>query len=276
MIRRMAHAGSFYPRFGEQISTMIDRWTEDQPAAGPGENCLGLIVPHAGYVYSGACAAMGYQHISQIGFDSFIILHPSHQGAHFGFAVSPFEQYDTPLGRLDLDVQLYELLSADPGNSPNERRLHEIEHSLEIQLPMIKHFFPDALICPVMIGRPGPELASRLALGMRKAMEASGRRIGIIVSTDLSHYHAAQTAEKLDGMLVRHLANLDADGLWQSILARDCEACGIGGLLTLLEFARHYPESKVKVIQYTHSGKVSGDNQQVVGYLSAMVYAEGD
>lgn len=272
MIRKMAHAGSFYPRFGEQISAQIERWTAKLHPAGPNENCLGLIVPHAGYVYSGACAARGFHYIAEQQFDTFVILHPSHHGLHFDYSVSPFEQYDTPLGQIDLDIQLYELLAGDAGNSPNERRLHEVEHSLEIQLPLIKYFFPEVRICPVMIGRPYPEVATRLAASLSHAIAASGKRVGIIVSTDLSHYYDSDTAEKMDGLITRYIMSLEADALWQSVIGKRCEACGIGGLLTLLDYAKQFPSARAKVIQYTHSGKVSGDNQQVVGYLSALVF----
>ncbi|MBW6514964.1 MAG: AmmeMemoRadiSam system protein B, partial [Candidatus Syntrophosphaera sp.] len=265
MLRKTTHAGSFYPRFGEQISAQIEKWTAGQTQAPPGDDCLGLIVPHAGYVYSGECAARGFHHISGQQFDTLVILHPSHHGIHFDWSVSSFEQYDTPLGKLDLDVRLFELLTKSGTGADKELRLHEAEHSLEVQLPFIKHFFPEALICPIMIGRPYPEVASQLAEKLREAIKASGKRVGIIVSTDLSHYYNADKAEKMDALITKYLMSLDADGLWQSVIGKRCEACGIGGLLTLLLYAGAYDNARARIIHYTHSGKVTGDNQQVVG-----------
>lgn len=272
MIRKTTHAGSFYPRFGDQISASIQRWTEGQALAKADENFLGLIVPHAGYVYSGACAAKGYHYISEQRFDTLLILHPSHHSVSFDWSVSPFTEYDTPLGRLELDLQLAEIMAANNTNQGGEKRLHEMEHSLEIQLPLIKYFFPETQICPVMIGRPHPEVAMRLAEKIRDAAAASDKKVGIVVSTDLSHYHDSDQAEKMDSLIIRYIMSLDTDALWQSVISKRCEACGIGGLLALLYFATKYDDARAKVIEYTHSGKVSGDNQQVVGYLSAMLF----
>ncbi|HNZ45318.1 MAG TPA: AmmeMemoRadiSam system protein B, partial [Candidatus Syntrophosphaera thermopropionivorans] len=86
MIRPTSHAGSFYPRFKEQIIAMINQWIAGEKVAPDSEKALSLLVPHAGYIYSGACAAKGFHYISQQPFDSFVILHPSHQGIHFDYS----------------------------------------------------------------------------------------------------------------------------------------------------------------------------------------------
>ncbi|MDP3115274.1 MAG: AmmeMemoRadiSam system protein B [Candidatus Cloacimonadaceae bacterium] len=272
MIRKAAHAGSFYPRFAQQIERQISGWIQGvQPSKGY-EDTLGIIVPHAGYIYSGQCAALAYQDISQHNFDSFIILHPCHQGNHFDYSVSAFEEYETPLGNIMLDLQLYETLSGAARDKNLELRLHESEHSMEIQLPLIKHFFPNARICPVMFGRQTPEVAQRLAMSIYEILKNSQRRIGIIVSTDLSHYHNSEKAAKLDKLITKYIMSFDPDALWQSVISGRCEACGIGGIITLLDLAKRYEDAKSKLIQYTHSGKSSGDNLQVVGYLSAKIF----
>jgi AmmeMemoRadiSam system protein B len=272
MLRKTAHAGSFYPRFGDQISTWVRRWIEDKPVAPASEKAVELIVPHAGYIYSGACAANAFHYISEQDFDTFVILHPSHHGMHFDWSVSPFDQYDSPLGKLEQDTQLYELLTRNGDGAGQELRLHEAEHSMEIQLPLIKFFFPDARVCPIMIGQPYPEVATRLAKKLREAIASSGKKVCIVVSTDLSHYYDSDRAERMDSLIIRYIMSLDPDALWQSVISKRCEACGIGGILTLLNYARPYPEIKARLIEYTHSGKVTGDNQQVVGYLSAILY----
>lgn len=272
MIRKMSHAGSFYPRFGEQISTLIRGWTEDQKTALASERCLGLIVPHAGYVYSGKCATLGFHYISEQAFDAFIILHPSHHGVHFDYNVSAFEQYDTPYGLLELDLQLYEQLTRRYGQREHELYLHEAEHSMEIQLPFIKYYFPEARICPVMIGRQNPEVAQNLAQSLFEVLKDNYRRIGIIVSTDLSHYHSSVKAEAMDAIVEKAVAALDPESLWQSVIQGRCEACGIGGVLTLLYLARKYDDAQARIIDYTHSGITSGNMHQVVGYLSALVF----
>ena len=272
MIRPTSHAGSFYPRFKEQIIAMINQWIAGEKVAPDSEKALSLLVPHAGYIYSGACAARGFHYISQQPLDSFIILHPSHQGIHFDYSVAPFEQYETPLGMLNQDEELFDLLTKDNSDIANQIRYHEMEHSMEVQLPFIKYFFPEAQICPVMIGRPYPQVAMELAQRLKSAINGTEKRVGIIVSSDLSHYYPATRAERMDSVFAEQFLTLDPEKLWHSIVSESCEACGIGGILTLLYYVKEIPDAKAKVIHYTHSGKVTGDNTQVVGYLSALVY----
>src|SRR5690606_2247803 len=126
------------------------------------ERSLGLLLPHAGYMYSGECALRGFKAVSHESFDSIIVLHPSHQGNHFDFSLSPFSVYESPLGELYLDEDLYRQLYPEAyQNLPLD--YHALEHSLEIQLPLIRYFFPQSKILPVLIGNQIPVVAERLA-----------------------------------------------------------------------------------------------------------------
>ncbi len=270
MIRKTVHSGTFYPRFGEQIRTQLDSWAKEASPAPETERCLGMLLPHAGYVYSGRCATLGLASIAKELIDAVIILHPSHQARHFDFSVSPYAEYETPLGNLSLDREIYKLISPH-ANQDIDLDYHALEHSLEIQLPMIRYFFPQAQICPVMIGNQIPAVAEQLAEILYNVVYRSGRRILILVSSDLSHYHTADRAEEMDGLLARYFVEMDADAIWQASQKGQLEACGIGGIMSLLELASHYSAVKSRIVYYTHSGKVSGMNQQVVGYLSAKI-----
>lgn len=271
MIRNPSHAGTFYPRFAEQVNRQIKQWLATATECNEPERGLGVILPHAGYMYSGKCAALGLHSVSHEDFDSIIILHPCHSGYHFDFSVSPYTEYVTPLGTLMLDKDLYERLSPE-ADQTIALSYHQNEHSMEIQLPLISYFFPQAQILPVMIGNQIPAVAKRLADLLYNMIYKSSKRILIICSTDLSHYHNAVKAENMDGELLSQVLALDADKLWESMKNEGCEACGIGGILSLLYFAGKYTNPQVKVVDYTHSGKVSGNNLQVVGYLAAKIY----
>ncbi len=271
MIRQPMHAGTFYPRFADQINRQVKTWLENAEQPNYHERTLGLILPHAGYMYSGACAIAGLNNISNELIDTFIILHPCHQGQHFDFSVSPYSEYVNPLGTLKLDKDLYELLSPE-GDQDIAISYHQDEHSMEIQLPLINYFFPQATILPIMIGNQIPAVAKRLAELIYAAVFKSSRRIVILCSTDLSHYHNSTKAEVLDGVLMDSIKDMNPDELWQNMLHERCEACGIGGILSLLYFAKHYSSAHSHVVQYTHSGKVSGNNSQVVGYLAAKIF----
>ena len=271
MIRNPMHAGTFYPRFEQQIKRQIDGWISNAVTPLSSERALGVILPHAGYMYSGECATLGIHSISHENIDSFIILHPSHQANYFDFSVSPYQQYVNPLGTLDFDMELYNKIAPEADqNIP--LILHQEEHSMEIQLPILNYFFPKAKILPIMFGNQIPAVAKRLAEILYETIYSSTKRIVILCSSDLSHYHRARIAEEMDSELIKNVIAIDPEHLWQGILHNNCEACGIGGILCLLYYAQCYTNAKMKVIQYTHSGKISGNDSQVVGYLSAKLY----
>lgn len=268
MIRNPMHAGTFYPRFGDQIRRQMDKWLSDSELRESTERNLGLILPHAGYMYSGKCAALGMQSISYENIDSFVILHPCHSGNHFDFSLSPYLSYVNPLGSLELDRELYQKLAPEADQNISIS-YHQNEHSMEIQLPIISYFFPHAKILPVMLGNQIPAVAQRLAFLLYELITKSPQRIVVLCSTDLSHYHQAARAEVMDNRLMDLIISLQPDKLWTAITEDTCEACGIGGIMSLMHLARMYTDPEVKVVHYTHSGKVSGNNQQVVGYLAA-------
>lgn len=270
MIRNPMHAGTFYPRFGEQITKQIASWLEDAAPPAEKERSLGLILPHAGYMYSGQCAALGLHSISSENVDTFIILHPCHSGYHFDYSLSPFTEYVNPLGRLMLDKELYQKMAPDADQSI-ALSYHQNEHSLEIQLPLIQHFFPQARILPIMLGNQIPAVAKRLASSLYDIITRNGNRTIVLCSTDLSHYHSAAKAEAMDGTLIKGVMSLDAESLWKDINEAKCEACGIGGIMTLMYLAGMFSAPRVEVMNYTHSGKVSGNDMQVVGYLAAKI-----
>ncbi|MCD8480921.1 MAG: AmmeMemoRadiSam system protein B [Candidatus Cloacimonetes bacterium] len=271
MIRKTAHAGTFYPRFSNQIAEQVQKWAADAPMPIVTERAIGLILPHAGYMYSGKCATLGLASIAHEVFDSIIILHPSHQANHFDFSLSPYTEYETPLGNLALDGELYRILSPHAFQNLG-MDYHSLEHSMEIMLPLLRYFFPETRICPVMIGNQIPAVATRLADLLYDVVYKSSRRILILVSSDLSHYHPASKAEEMDKLLTKDVLALDADALWKDSIHGNLEACGIGGIMALLKLSKKYTAPQARVIQYTHSGRTSGNNNQVVGYLAAKIF----
>ncbi|HPS39813.1 MAG TPA: AmmeMemoRadiSam system protein B [Candidatus Cloacimonadota bacterium] len=270
MQRKVQHAGTFYPRFANHLKSDIEEWTAGFPEPERKGRTIALIVPHAGYMYSGKCAAKGFHSISNEHIETFIILHPSHQGNSFDVSVSPFDSYETPLGDIMLDEELADYFSGFYPQTIHDG-YHQREHSMEIQLPLIKQYFPQAKICPIMFGRQTPEVSEELATILYGLFMKNEKPIALVVSTDLSHYHPAAVANELDRVVQQHVLDLDADSLWADSLIDDCEACGIGGLMTALKMAKLFSAARSEIIEYTHSGRVSGNNSQVVGYLAARI-----
>lgn len=270
MYRKVQHAGTFYPRFAQHLKSDIAEWEIGFEEPQRNGRTLALIVPHAGYLYSGRCAAEAYHSISQEHIETFIILHPSHQGNGFEVSLSPFTSYETPLGDIERDEELAEFFE-QYYTQPIHPGYHQREHSLEIQLPLIKHYFPAAKICPIMLGRQTPDVAETLAGLIYGLLMKNEKPISVIVSTDLSHYHPAALAGELDRVVQRHVLDLDAENLWADALIDNCEACGIGALMTALKMAKMFSSAESSIISYTHSGRISGNNSQVVGYLAARI-----
>ena len=268
MQRKASHAGTFYPRFADQLQQMFASWEKDGLPKLKAKRSLALISPHAGLIYSGQTAALGYRLLSSEVVDSFIILHPCHQAGHFKYSLSPYESYECPLGEVVQDLELASELS-DLEDTAVHPSYHLKEHSMEIQLPLIKHYFPTARICPVMLGRQSPENSIQLASRLYEVLTRSTKRIVVIASTDLSHYHHAKTAMSLDHRLEERLLQLDSEGLWEDIYSGKAEACGIGAIQSLIHLGKLFSSASFDTVSYSHSGLVSHNNQQVVGYLSA-------
>ncbi|HPV14929.1 MAG TPA: AmmeMemoRadiSam system protein B [Candidatus Cloacimonadota bacterium] len=274
MIRRAVYAGRFYPRFEEALLPQIESWTEPLLPQPKKQKTLALVVPHAGYMYSGAIAARAFHGISSEEVDAFIILHPSHHTAGFDYSVSPFTQYETPFGELQLDEECYTFFTEGRNGQKTWLRYHEQEHSMEVQLPLIKHFFPEAKVCPLMLGTQSYDNSLMIAQKIDALLRQTSRRIVVIASTDLSHYHQAQKAELIDNLLAQKVQAGEMDELWELVCDAEVEACGIGGIISVMALNQAWPDSKLKILEYTHSGKVSGDNSQVVGYLTARLFLE--
>lgn len=274
MKRRAVYAGRFYAGYAEALRAQIKSWVGAEKPQSKAGKTMALVVPHAGYMYSGAIAGRAFHQISGEKVDAFIILHPSHHAAGFDYSVSPFTEYETPLGELQLDEECYNFLTEGRNGEKTWLRYHEQEHSMEVQLPLIKHFFPEAKVCAVMLGSQGYDNSLMIVQKLDALLRQSERRIVVIASTDLSHYHQARKAEALDKLLAQKVQAGEMEELWELICDSEVEACGIGAILSVMALNRAWPESRLQILEYTHSGEVSGDNSQVVGYLTARLSLE--
>jgi AmmeMemoRadiSam system protein B len=265
MIRKANFAGSFYDSNPVHLKQDFDKWFQTAQVPVIKGKVMGVICPHAGYMYSGFCAAHSYKLLSTTNVRTAIILHPSHRANHFGFSVSPFREYQTPFGSLELDSEIADKLIRN-GSENIDNLYHLKEHSMEIQLPFLKYIKPDLKIVPVMLGLQ--ELTVSKALAEIMADVINDETV-IIVSTDLSHYHSAKDAEAMDRKLIEDILAVDPEVLFKNIRHGKTEACGYAGLMTLMFIAKLMIKSGFTELYYTHSGISSGDFQQVVGYLAA-------
>ncbi len=260
-LRRAAVAGTFYPERGDLLVAQIDAFLRAAPApSSTARPPKALIVPHAGYVYSGAVAARGYASLGAAAdtIDRVVLFGPAHRVHLQGLALPAATRFCTPLGEVTIDQELAALALALPGVRISEAA-HAREHSLEVQLPFLQRLLPRFSLLPVAVGDVRPaELAA--------VMDAlwGGDETLIVVSSDLSHYHSYDEASGIDRASVAHLLEggpaLDHQ-----------QACGATAINALSLCARARG-MRAELLDMRNSGDTAGDRNRVVGYAALAFY----
>ena len=268
-IRTAAVAGTWYPKTAALLADAVDGHlaAADRAGADVSGELVALIAPHAGLMYSGPVAAHAYRLLRGRRFDVAVLVGPSHFVGFDGVALYPAGGFDTPFGVASIDAECAGAIAAATPVVREHPSAHVREHSLEMQLPFLARLAPAVPIVPLVMGDQTAETAA--ALGAALAVALRGRRALLIASTDLSHYHDAATAARLDGVVIDCVSRFDADGL-QSALDRTPEhACGGGPTVAVMRAAHAAGARDAVVLNYADSGDVSGDKSAVVGYLAA-------
>jgi AmmeMemoRadiSam system protein B len=231
---------------------------------------IGLISPHAGYIYSGQVAAHAYKQLDGVSYDAVAVISPVHRMFVGRFAVTSAAAYETPLGLVKVDAELVEATDKEIGLS---RVSQDNEHSLEIQLPFLQVVLGEFKLLPIMVGDQELSLCQKLGTVLAKVLK--GRNALLVASTDLSHFHNYGTAVRLDEIVLERVRAYDPEGLAQDLKRGKCEACGGGPVVAVMLAAQEMGANKAKVLKYMNSGDVTGDRFQVVGYMAAALYRAG-
>ena len=265
-VRRAAVAGSWYPAQPDALAREVDRYLNaatDLPDGRP----LAIIAPHAGLMYSGPIAAHAYKLLYGHDIEIAVLVGPSHYVGFDGAAIYDRGAFDTPFGHATIAEECAAAVikaSAMVGPHPTA---HAREHSLEMQLPFLKRVLPHAEIVPIVMGYQRRETA--YAVGDAIAEAVRGRKAVLVASTDLSHYHNAPTATRLDRKVIYHVERFDADGLMSLLESFPEHACGGGPTVSVMRAAQSLGAQDARVLKYGDSSDVSGDKDAVVGYLAA-------
>jgi len=273
--RKTAVAGSFYTDDPESLKSQIAGFMDvaEKGSEKVESDLYGIISPHAGYVYSGQVAAYAYNQLKGCKSDTFIVLAPSHRGRFDGASVIPEGIYETPLGDVDIDSDLGKALLGSDGFE-YYREVHEVEHSLEVQVPFLKYNIPDISIVPVIVGAAEDKTVDLIGKSIADAVKKSGKDIKIVISTDLSHYHSYDRAQKMDSRFIEAVESFNDEIIRKVISSGESEACGIAPLLAGLRACRELGAGGIKIINYANSGDVSGERGQVVGYMAGVIYGK--
>jgi hypothetical protein len=280
-IRPPAVAGQFYPAEASTLRAALDGFFRDALPARAAQP-VAIVVPHAGYVFSGQIAADGYRQAAAMPIETVVIVGANHtSGTFHRISVYDGAGYRTPLGVARVNQDLAAALVRD-GGGVFDASLHGAEHSVEVQVPFIQYAFPNATIVPVVVGSPDPESCRRF--GRALAALAQDRRMLIVASSDLSHYPAQRDAVDVDRRTLEAIAGLKTDALagavnlTASVQSRGVAtcACGEGPIRVAMEAARALGALRGTVISYANSADTAvGDPDRVVGY-GAVIFGRGE
>jgi AmmeMemoRadiSam system protein B len=231
-----------------------------------------LIVPHAGYIFSGKVKAYSYCLLEDKTVDTVVIVGPAHQRGFKGISVNLDNAYKTPLGIIEVDLDFADKLASYHEAFKVNEEAHLSEHAIEVQLPFIQTVLKGSKIVPVLFGEQNWENSELLKNALVSSMNEVPKNYVVIVSSDLSHYHPHVEALSFDTVLIEDVKKLNATTFYDHIQSGKSEACGFGGILTGVMLSNELGKAKSVILHYMDSGEVSGDRKKVVGYLAAALY----
>lgn len=273
--RQSPHAGTWYPGSESELRGVITDYLNAVRSRVHGD-IVGLISPHAGYVYSGPIAAYAYKSVEGREYDVVIVIGPSHRHGFPGASVDTLAGRKTPLGMVPYDLKIAQTLIKNHPSIIHEPRAHDDEHSVEIQIPFLQVIFKKLKVVEIVMGSQDYETCTVLSDAIFEATK--GSNVLIVASSDLSHFHAQEKAEELDKRVIEAVSMFDPETLFNRLSANNCEACGGGPIITTMLAARRMQATSAKPLMYATSASTSGDYSQVVGYLAAVLQraAESD
>jgi AmmeMemoRadiSam system protein B len=256
--RPAAVAGSFYPDSPDVLARSVDRMLLDAGGVQTNESPKALIVPHAGYIYSGPTAACGYALLNTDKISRVVLLGPAHRVLLAGLALPEAGAFETPLGSIELDHDSMEKVQSLTQVSV-EGSSHTFEHSLEVHLPFLQRKLDQFTLIPFTVGQARPEMVAEVL-----DLLWGGEETLIIISSDLSHYHPYETARQIDAETADAIIQMKPSISHEQA----CGATPINGLLACVEKHPLRPE----LIDLRNSGDTAGPHDQVVGYGAFAFY----
>ena len=264
-IRPSPIAGRWYPGTPAQLTGLIDDLLVQAEVAPISDPIMGLLVPHAGYRYSGPVAAHAFKLVQGRSVDVVALVGPSHHPYPAAIVTTAHDAYETPLGRVRVD---HDLLAALGARVPIHAVRHDPEHSLEIELPFLQHVLGTFDLLPLALIDQSYALAERLGLAL--AAELDGKNALLVASSDLSHFYSQPVANRLYHALLDAVAAFDPARVVQIEEEGQGFACGRGALAAVMIAARALGANSAHIVEYATSGDVTHEYDRVVGYGAAV------
>ncbi|MBM3632770.1 MAG: AmmeMemoRadiSam system protein B [Alphaproteobacteria bacterium] len=275
LVRYPVVSGQFYPASSADLKKDIATYLgaiKQEPPIPKSAKILGMIVPHAGYKYSGQTAAYVYKLIKDYPVDVIILIGPYHASPFPGVSIWPEGDWQTPLGKISIEESLAKSLRDESPDFLYDFNIHSSEHSLEVQIPFIQSVSKTAKIVPILIS--DVKYAKSLAQALYKHLR--GRSACVIVSTDLSHYHPDPTARNIDQNTQNAIQKLSPPFFQEAYEKGEIELCGAAAVLTLLELNALSGQGEYQNLNYANSGNNIHDKSSVVGYNASLILTSNE
>ncbi|MFQ5752763.1 MAG: AmmeMemoRadiSam system protein B [bacterium] len=266
-VRPAVVANAFYPGDPTILSAEIENMMKSSETIKLKGEIKALVCPHAGYMYSGRVAAVGYKLLKGCRYSIVAIISPSHREYFPGVSVFNGKGYETPLGMMSVASEIADALIEQSDRVNSSWAGHRLEHALEVQLPFLQTVLPDVSIIPIVMGDQDKETCQLLGEALAKVLK--GIPALVVASSDLSHYHPYSEAITIDGFTSKLIESYDEISLGNALNNGTCEACGGGPIISAMVASKQAGANQARVLIYKNSGDITGEHTTVVGYLSA-------
>lgn len=272
-IRPPAVAGRFYPaRASELMDDVCGYLSRGASPDGPISACA-VMAPHAGLVYSGAVAGQVFARVEVP--SRVIVLCPNHTGRGARIAVVDRGAFALPGGQVPIDSELAAAVLAEVPGAKADRRAHQAEHAIEVELPFLRARNESVRIVPIVLGgmsaRNTIDLGHGLARAVTRIGAQPGRDVLLVASSDMSHFLPDATARKVDRTALEPLLAFDPDGLYRTVVERDISMCGFIPATAMLSYAQDLAGQRPDLVSYATSADAFGDTSRVVGYAGVVI-----
>lgn len=279
-VRRPAVAGYFYPSSPDDLVKSIkDSFLH---SLGPGrlppseldEGLIGVVSPHAGYIYSGPVAAHAYYKISGLRdrVETVVVVGPNHYGIGSGVAVPESEEWETPLGSIKIDKELSRALVKLSRIVDIDDSSHWREHSIEVQVPFIQFSLGERVrILPISMAMQDMLTAVEVGDALARAIKDTRKKAVLVASTDFTHYEPYEEAYKRDSKALEAIMSMDTAEFYRVIERYNVSMCGYGAVAVVLTASKALGATRTNLLKYATSGDTAGDKSSVVGYGSLAI-----